>query len=297
MSAILGATGGFGVALVLTAFGLGVRHGVDWDHLAAIGDLTSTGTGRRRSLVLATLYAVGHAVVIVILGSLAVLAGDYIPATLDSLMGRVVGVTLLALGGYVLYGLIRHGRSFRMRSRWSLLAASLRRLRRSRTVVIEHDHDHDHSGSHRHVHSVGTVDHVHHGDGGALAVTTKVHHSHRHVHVGSLPADPEGPGRRAAFGIGMLHGIGAETPTQVVLFVSAASAAGALAGELLLLSFTLGLLASNTAIAIAATAGFLHAERRFGIYAVMAGATAVFSIALGLLYVFGLDVLPPILTG
>ena len=122
MIAILGATGGFGVALVLTAFGLGVRHGVYWDHLAAIGDLTSTGTGRRRSLVLATLYAVGHAVVIVILGSLAVLAGDYIPATLDSLMGRVVGVTLLALGGYVLYGLIRHGRSFRMRSRWSLLS-------------------------------------------------------------------------------------------------------------------------------------------------------------------------------
>ena len=81
------------------------------------------------------------------------------------------------------------------------------------------------------------------------------------------PLDPEGPGRRAAFGIGMLHGIGAETPTQVVLFLSAASAAGALAGELLLLSFTLGLLASNTAIAIAATAGFLHAERRFGIYA------------------------------
>ena len=31
--------------------------------------------------------------------------------------------------------------------------------------------------------------------------------------------------------------------------------------------------------------------------AAVAGATAVFSIALGLLYVFGLDVLPPILTG
>ena len=32
-----------------------------------------------------------------------------------------------------------------MRSRWSLLAAPLRRLRRARTVVIEHDHDHDHA--------------------------------------------------------------------------------------------------------------------------------------------------------
>ena len=101
MTGIL-ATDGFGLAAMFTAFGLGLRHGVDWDHLAAIGDLTSSGAGRRRSLVLATLYAVGHAVVVVVLGSLAVLAGDYIPATLDSLMGRIVGVTLLLLGGYVL---------------------------------------------------------------------------------------------------------------------------------------------------------------------------------------------------
>ena len=299
MTSILATTDGFGMALLITAFGLGLRHGVDWDHIAAIGDLTSAGAGRRRSMVLATLYAIGHAVVIVALGSLAVLAGDYIPATLDSLMGRVVGVTLLVLGGYVLYGLVRHGRSFRMRSRWALLAAPVRRLRRPQRVVIEHEHEHVHDGTHGHVHRPCTTDHVHDTAGLAAvtAVATTVRHSHRHVHIGSLPADPDGPRRRTAFGIGMLHGIGAETPTQVVLFVTATGAAGAVAGELLLLVFALGLLASNTAIAVGATAGFLQAGRRFGIYAAVAATTALFSIALGLLYVFGLDLLPPILTG
>ena len=96
----------------------------------------------------------------------------------------------------------------------------------------------------------------------------------------------------------MLHGVGAETPTQVVLLVTAASAAGALAGELLLLAFTLGLLASNTAIAVAATAGFLHAERRFGIYAAVAGSHALSSASLSASCTCSvIDILPPILTG
>jgi hypothetical protein len=37
-------------------------------------------------------------------------------------------------------------------------------------------------------------------------------------------------------------------------------------------------------------------QPRFGIYATVAAATVSFSIALGLLYVFGLDIRPPILT-
>ena len=38
-------------------------------------------------------------------------------------MGRVVGITLIALGVYVFVSLIRHGREFRMRSRWMLVFA------------------------------------------------------------------------------------------------------------------------------------------------------------------------------
>ena len=35
-------------------------------------------------------------------------------------MERIVGFTLILLGIYVLVGLVRHGREFRMRSRWML---------------------------------------------------------------------------------------------------------------------------------------------------------------------------------
>ena len=33
-------------------------------------------------------------------------------------------------------------------------------------------------------------------------------------------------GRRTAFGVGMIHGVGAETPTQVLIFLAAAGASG-----------------------------------------------------------------------
>ena len=36
-------------------------------------------------------------------------------------MERVVGVTLILLGVYVFTALVRHGREFRMRSRWMLI--------------------------------------------------------------------------------------------------------------------------------------------------------------------------------
>jgi high-affinity nickel-transport protein len=97
--------------------------------------------------------------------------------------------------------------------------------------------------------------------------------------------------------IGVLHGIGAETPTQVLLFVAAAGASGAVAGELVLVAFAIGLLAANSVIAVAASAGFLHAGQHRSLYVVIAAVTAAFSLVLGAFYVIGLDVLPPVLAG
>src|SRR2546421_11837413 len=122
-----GASSGFEFGLVLTALGLGFAHGIDWDHLAAITDITSSQEERRASLLYGTLYALGHALVILVLGGLAILAGEHLPKGIDSVMTRVVGVTLLLLGVYVLYSLIRHGRDFRLRSRWRLAFAGVRR--------------------------------------------------------------------------------------------------------------------------------------------------------------------------
>src|SRR6476659_8611737 len=107
---------GFQLGLLVTAYGLGFRHGIDWDHIAAITDIAGTQDQPRRSMGLATLYATGHAAVVFALGVLAIALGDLVPDAFDRAMERVVGVTLIALGIWVFVALARQGRHFRMRS-------------------------------------------------------------------------------------------------------------------------------------------------------------------------------------
>src|SRR5437660_3565648 len=96
---------GFGLGLLLTAFWFGFRHGIDWDHIAAITDITSSQEERRHALVFGTLYALGHAVVVFAIGVVAVLLGRNLPPSVDNVMTRIVGVTLLILGVYVVVSL------------------------------------------------------------------------------------------------------------------------------------------------------------------------------------------------
>jgi high-affinity nickel-transport protein len=291
---------GFRIGLLATAYGFGFRHGIDWDHIAAITDITSSQDDSRRSLGLATLYATGHGLVVLALGTAAILAGERLPDGVDQAMGRVVGATLLLLGVVVFWSLARHGRDFRMRSRWMLVFAGLRRGARwvrsrrtptapGRPLVIDHDHPH---GDDHHLTEPSPEATI-----AAAAVTTK--HKHAHRHLGTLPDDPFlNYGRGTAFGVGMLHGIGAETPTQILLFVAAAGVGGRAGGLLMLVAFLAGLLSSNTLIALASTFGFLRATRNFAVYATVAVLTGSFSLALGTLFLLGRDsVLPAIFGG
>ncbi|MBI4219480.1 MAG: HoxN/HupN/NixA family nickel/cobalt transporter, partial [Chloroflexi bacterium] len=50
---------GVGIALLVSGVGLGLRHGIDWDHIAAITDVTGAQPSRARALVMASLYALG----------------------------------------------------------------------------------------------------------------------------------------------------------------------------------------------------------------------------------------------
>src|SRR5262245_44421948 len=149
-----------GLGLVVSAVAFGFRHGFDWDHLAAITDLTSSQPKPRRSMLLATMYACGHAAVVLALGVAAIAFSEQLPSSVDSVMGRVVGGTLVVLGLYILVAVVREGRNFRMRSRWMLVIEGARRatrwvVPRSRralpeAIVIEHDHEHEHDHAHAH---------------------------------------------------------------------------------------------------------------------------------------------------
>jgi high-affinity nickel-transport protein len=267
-------------------------------------------------MVVATWYALGHALVVFGLGVAAIVFAERLPDGVDAVMERVVGATLVLLGVYVIVSLVRHGREFRMRSRWMLLIAAVRRgaavvRRRLRPtaqafVVIEHDHPHRHDVDHGHTHlptpigsgSAATV-HEHAEQSHALEPAREGRHRHRHRHRHVLPVPPDpfaGPGIGGALGIGALHGIGAETPTQVIVFAGAAGATGPVAGVCILVSFIIGLLVSNTAVAAAATFGSITSTRRFPVYVAISVLTAVFSLAVGALFLVGRgDLLPSIL--
>ena len=124
-------------------------------------------------------------------------------------------------------------------------------------------------------------------------------HVHPHSHVVPAPSDPFTEyGIATCFGIGMIHGVGAETPSQVVLFTTAAGVSGAFGGVWVLVAFVVGLLLGNTILVAASASGFSGSQRLPVTYMVLAAATAVVSLAVGALYLSGrADLLPSFLGG
>ena len=300
--------------VLFTGLLLGIRHGIDWDHIAAITDITSTsasgsaaeadhrrqhealgghrhphgGPGEaaahgqlpgdgpgtmlagattapaqtaflgveRRPIVLGTLYALGHASVVTVLGLAAILLGASLPGWIDPLMSRVVGFTLVFLGVYVfasLYHYARHGGEFRLRSRWMLVFDTFRT--------------------------------------GWRRVQARIH---GHDHVDPVEASSYGP--RTAFGVGMIHGIGAETASQALLIAAVGGAASLGLGVPMLLAFVIGLVISNTMIVVLTATGFVASQYRTRIYVVVGVLTGIFSLLIGLTFLFGADTLLPSLS-
>ncbi|HET9851833.1 MAG TPA: hypothetical protein VFP56_04930 [Candidatus Limnocylindrales bacterium] len=293
---------GEALGLLLTALLLGLRHGIDWDHIAAITDITSTtaageageagheehhragehdhghggpaelaahaapGSGapgehthepvvasrrgfiteQREAIWLGSLYALGHAFVVAVLGGAALAFGAILPDWIDPIMGRVVGITLIVLGVWVFYSVYayaRHGAEFRLRSRWMIVFDSFRyawRWIRSRL--------------------------------------------HGHEHVDPVESSSYGP--KTAFGVGMIHGVGAETGTQVLLIAAVGGAASLGLGIPMMLAFIAGLLITNTLIVVITATTFVASQLRQRIYVGVGVVAGAFSLVIGLLFVF-----------
>ena len=109
-------------------------------------------------------------------------------------------------------------------------------------------------------------------------VRSRVGH-HEHVHLA-----PQQYGNRTAFGIGVIHGIGAETGTQALIIATAVGATSKSVAVAALLFFVFGLLISNSFVTLASTVGFVSTRRRQTIYVAAGLFAAVFSLLLGLLF-------------
>ena len=290
------------------ALALGLRHGIDWDHIAAITDITSTTVasgepqekwltdepgvlltdesdhvaaalsrqrpvaggaqmavalpggieasstgvgaplqGQRRAIFLGTMYAIGHGTVVTILGVFAILAGGFLPEWIDPVMERVVGVTLILLAAYLFYSLYRY---FRSGEEFRI---------RSRWMLIFA------------------------GVRNAFSwLQARVHGSHEHTYV----RGSDQYGAKTAYTVGLIHGVGAETGTQVLIIATAVGAGTTSMGIAALLFFVVGLLISNSFVTVATATGFISSRRRQLVY-VMAGLlAAVFSLVVGLFFLF-----------
>ncbi|MGZ5307380.1 MAG: HoxN/HupN/NixA family nickel/cobalt transporter [Actinomycetota bacterium] len=292
----------FGIGVILSAFFFGFRHGIDWDHIAAITDIAGSQDDRRSAMFFGTLYALGHALVVFLIGTAAILLGERLPRSIDNVMERIVGVTLIVLGVFVFVSLARHGREFRLRSRWMLIFSGVRHV--YRRVSGARNEGHDREPVHMHG-AEGSED----GPGSiAVAVAEDIpvsewHHGHHgrpghHHHAHPEPDDAfMNYGRGTAFVVGMIHGIGAETPTQIVIFLAAAGAGGKGIGEAVLAAFIIGLLTSNSLITFGSAVGFLKASENWRIYVSIAVITAVFSLVIGTLFLFGNGAVLPAIFG
>ena len=76
------------LALVSCAL-LGLRHGFDYDHLAAISDITSVQRGWREGMRLGLLYALGHALTVALLGCAVICFHLTLPAGMDAVGERL----------------------------------------------------------------------------------------------------------------------------------------------------------------------------------------------------------------
>src|ERR1700730_10904020 len=107
---------------LLSAAVLGFRHGLDYDHIAAITDISSVQSKPSDAMRYGLLYVAGHATTVAVLGAAAVVFRLSLPAASDRWAERLVGITLLVLGVYVLGTFFRPStHSHRPRTRITLL--------------------------------------------------------------------------------------------------------------------------------------------------------------------------------
>ena len=279
-------------ALLVSAFGFGIRHGFDWDHIAAISDIATSEKNQRKAFSLATAYAFGHAAVVVGLGIGIILADFTIPDSVDTTMMYLIGGSLIALGVWVLVSVVVQGENFRLRSRWMIIRdgafRGLQRVRTSskgRTISIEHEH------AHLHQQNMEVHDHTHENN---LPLEIDVNSSHQHSHRHEIHIESSAMENSTARGVGILHGIGLETPTQIAIFVATTQASGKLGGLLILSAWVVGLLIANSSIAIVSVRTSNWLQQHVNVYRYIAAGIGLLSLIVGILVCIEQDSLLPV---
>lgn len=235
--------------LLLTGLVAGMRHGIDWDHIAAISDITSTQNKISNGIFMSFLYGLGHASVVATIALGLLQMSFTLPKGIDRIMENVVGFTLVILGIYVFYSLHKKkGDDFRLLPRWALAA----------NIILN---------------SFSWL----------KAKITNTHRKHHQVLK-------NGYGNRASYLIGMVHGIGAETPSQMLLFamtISTGVSASKEFGAMIIAAYSLGLVTTNTIMGGLGAYGYIKSGEHQRLYRYAAFVTGSFSMIIGMLFLAG----------
>ena len=114
-------------ACIYAALVLGLRHALESHNIAAIGDFTTSAGSPSQALGWTAAYTLGHVLAIAMIGALLVAFGLSLPPGATAIIGRLVGVTLMIFGAYVLYVLFAKPGTMVRYSRVTLIAAAVRR--------------------------------------------------------------------------------------------------------------------------------------------------------------------------
>jgi ABC-type nickel/cobalt efflux system permease component RcnA len=101
------------LSLTLLGFFLGMRHATDPDHVIAVSTIVSRQPTIRAALLIGSLWGVGHALTIVVVGGAIVLFTVVIPPRLGLTMEMAVALMLIVLGMWNLTGIVDQIRGIR----------------------------------------------------------------------------------------------------------------------------------------------------------------------------------------
>lgn len=181
-------------------------------------------------------YALGHSLVVLFIGLMALLIGKSLPDSVLRITEMLVGLSLLILGSLILRSLFKSGPDFKYQSRWAIAFSYGRRFRDWLTKRPSTDK------------------------------------SLSPMHVGVM----------GAMFIGIVHGLGAETPTQLTIIGHSSQLGNLFVSVLILLMFVIGLLMSTSAVSLISAWGFMKARSVRAVNLLMGCLAGGYSLYLGL---------------
>lgn len=124
------------------AFGLGLVHALDADHILAVSALSANSTGAGRSVRYAFRWASGHGLMLLAIVVPWKLFGLQIPVAYSGLAEQLVGLVLILLGGLVIYRLRRQKLHLHFHSHAGMLPHAHWHPRSNGNETAQHSHEH-----------------------------------------------------------------------------------------------------------------------------------------------------------